>query len=64
MEGNGEKPASERKAETLAGLLAEWRQIVSRCVDEAERFTREKPAAGLSAAFFAGFILGSLLRRR
>jgi ElaB/YqjD/DUF883 family membrane-anchored ribosome-binding protein len=33
-------------------------------VDEAEKFTREKPAAGLSAAFFAGILFGSLLRRR
>ncbi len=64
MEDNGDKPRSDRLLETLTGLLGEWREILSRCVDEAEKFTREKPAAGLSAAFFAGILFGSLLRRR
>ncbi len=50
--------------ETITGLLGEWREILSRCVDEAEKFTREKPAAGLSVAFLAGIFLASLLRRR
>jgi hypothetical protein len=33
-------------------------------VDEAETFTREKPAVGLSAAFLAGAFLCSFFRRR
>jgi len=64
MEGNGDNPRPEKLVETFAGLLGEWRELLSRGVDEAEKFTREKPAAGLSAAFFAGILFGSLLRRR
>lgn len=55
---------SERSRETLSQLLSEWREIVSRCVDEAEKFTREKPSVGLAAAFLAGLVFGSVFRRR
>jgi ElaB/YqjD/DUF883 family membrane-anchored ribosome-binding protein len=62
--GDGTRPRPEKLVESFAGLLREWRELLSRGVDEAEQFTREKPAAGLSAAFFAGLLFGSLLRRR
>ncbi len=64
MKDNGGKQKPERLLDALSGLLGEWREVASRCVDEAERFTREKPTAGLAAAFLAGIFLSSLLRRR
>lgn len=57
-------PRPERRGDTLAGLLGEWRRILSCLVEEAEQFAREKPSAGLTAAFLAGLLLGSFLRRR
>ncbi len=45
-------------------LLSEWREILCKLVDEAESFTREKPAVGLAAAFLAGTFLGSFFRKR
>lgn len=64
-----EKPAGEnsrprRSADTLTQLLSEWRELLSRCVDEAEKFTREKPSVGLAAAFLAGLVFGNFFRRR
>ena len=50
--------------ESASKLLSDWRKILSRLVDEAETFTREKPGVGLSAAFFAGAFLSSFFRRR
>ena len=64
MDGSDEKSRGERLRETFSALLGEWRQLASRLVEEAEQFTREKPAAGLAAAFVAGFVLNSLFRRR
>jgi ElaB/YqjD/DUF883 family membrane-anchored ribosome-binding protein len=58
------KSGSERARDTVATLLSEWRQVLSQLVDEAERFTREKPSVGLAAAFLAGTLFGSLFRRR
>ncbi len=63
-EENPQRSRSERAREAIAALAADWREIFSRCVDEAERFTRDKPAAGLAAAFLTGFVAASLLRRR
>ena len=60
-EDNGKRASAK---ETLAGLMAEWRELLGRAVDEAEKFTREKPVAGLSVAFLAGLLLGGLFRRR
>jgi len=57
-------PRPERSGETLSALLGEWRRLLTRLVDEAEQFARERPSAGLTAAFLAGLLLGSFLRRR
>ena len=59
-----ETPEPEPLRETASKLLSDWRKILSRLVDEAETFTREKPGVGLSAAFFAGAFLSSFFRRR
>ena len=48
----------------LNALLSEWRDLCRRCLDEAESFTRERPAAGLAIAFFAGTFFVSFFRRR
>jgi hypothetical protein len=55
-------PALERK--DFGQLLGEWRNIFSHCVSETEKFTREKPSAGLAIAFLAGTVLSSLWRKR
>ena len=52
------------KEDSAEKLLSDGREILCRLVDEAETFTREKPAVGLSAAFFAGAFLSSFFRRR
>lgn len=62
--GDESSPPPERRGDTWAGLLGEWRRILSRLVEEAEQFAREKPSAGLTAAFLTGLLLGSFLRRR
>jgi len=59
-----EKPEREPFCDTASRLLTDWRKILSRAVDEAEIFTREKPGVGLTAAFLAGAFLSSLFRRR
>jgi len=64
MQENGGKTGSERTRETISAVLAEWRHVLSQLVDEAERFTRDKPSVGLAAAFIVGTIFGSLFRRR
>lgn len=59
--GNSEPKA---RLETASRLLTDWRHLLSRGVEEAETFTREKPVAGLAAAFLAGLLTGSFFRRR
>jgi hypothetical protein len=61
---SGETPKPDPFSESAAKLLADWREILTRAVDEAETFTREKPAVGLIAAFLAGSFMGSFFRRR
>ena len=61
---SSEKPSPEPLRESASKLLSDWRDILCRVVDEAETFTREKPAVGLSAAFLAGAFLSSFFRRR
>lgn len=56
--------SEHRKREKLSKLIVEWRQVFTQCVEEAETFTREKPSTGLAIAFFAGTLIGSLIRRR
>jgi hypothetical protein len=58
----GPSPGFDR--ESAEKLLGDWRELLSRLADEAREFTREKPGAGLIAAFFAGAFLSSLFRRR
>ena len=58
------KPSPDQFRESASKLLSDWREILCRFVDEAETFTREKPAVGLTAAFFAGAFLSSFFRRR
>jgi hypothetical protein len=50
--------------ESVGALWREWRELLSRLAEEAEDFTRERPRAGLLAAFFAGAFLSSIFRRR
>lgn len=59
-ENSGSRPARD----VFLELLSEWRELAGRLLKEAEEYTREKPAAGLAAAFLAGFLTGSFLRRR
>ena len=33
-------------SEAFSRLLGDWREVLTRAVDEAERFTRERPLAG------------------
>ncbi len=61
---SADKPSPDQFRESASKLLSDWREILSRLVDEAEIFTREKPAVGLTAAFFAGAFLSSFFRRR
>jgi ElaB/YqjD/DUF883 family membrane-anchored ribosome-binding protein len=65
MTGNGEgtEPAAAPRV-AVGTLLRDWRELLTRCVEEAERFTRERPSAGLAAAFVAGLLAGGFLRRR
>lgn len=63
-EDSAEKPSPDGCRESASKLLSDWREILCRLVDEAETFTREKPAVGLSAAFVAGAFLSSFFRRR
>ncbi len=58
------KSGSDKARDTLSKILTDWRRLLTKCVDEAEEFTREKPGVGLAAAFFAGLFAGSLFRRR
>ena len=58
------KSDPDPRCDSAAKLLSEWREILCRLVDEAETFTREKPAVGLAAAFFAGTFLASFFRKR
>jgi len=64
IDDSAEKPSSDSRCESASKLIAEWREILCRVVDEAETFTREKPAVGLAAAFVAGAFLSSFFRRR
>lgn len=59
-ENSGARPARD----VFLELLSEWRELAKRLLKEAEEYTREKPSAGLAAAFLAGFMAGSFLRRR
>ena len=63
-EDSTETPSPEPLRESASKLLSDWRELLCRVVDEAETFTREKPAVGLTAAFFAGAFLSSFFRRR
>jgi hypothetical protein len=64
MKDNERNSSSGFDRESAAELLADWRALLSRLADEAEEFTREKPKAGLLAAFCAGAFFASLFRRR
>ena len=64
MEETDEKTAPEGSGKIFSELLGEWREVLTRAVDEAETFTRERPIAGLGAAFVAGLVLGNLFRKR
>ena len=55
---------SDRARQAFSELLGDWRELLSKAVDEAEKFTREKPAAGLTAAFVVGLVVGSFFKRR
>ena len=61
---SAEESSPDPLCESAAKLLSDWRKILSRVVDEAETFTREKPVVGLTAAFLAGAFLSSFFRRR
>jgi len=61
---SAEKSSPDPVCESASKLLSDWRKILSRVVDEAETFTREKPVVGLTAAFLAGAFLSSFFRRR
>jgi hypothetical protein len=64
QDDSSETPSQEPFRESASRLIADWRVILSRLVEEAETFTREKPGVGLAAALFAGTLLGSFFRRR
>ena len=64
MKDDERKPFPGFDRESAAELLADWRALLSRLADEAGEFTREKPKAGLLAAFCAGAFFASLFRRR
>ena len=64
MKDDSAETSSPDPCESASKLLSDWRKILSRVVDEAETFTREKPVVGLTAAFLAGAFLSSLFRRR
>ena len=58
-------PGPERSpGERFGEILREWRIAVSRCMKEAEAFTREQPGAGIASSFFLGYFFGRLFRRR
>jgi len=57
-------PSPDAFRESASKLIADWREILCRVVDEAETFTRQKPGVGLTVVFFAGAFLGSFFRRR
>ena len=63
-EDSDETPKPDPFCESASKLLSDWREILCRAVDEAETFTRAKPAVGLIAAFLAGSFMGSFFRRR
>ena len=63
-EDSTETPSPEPLRESASKLLSDWREFLCRVVDESETFTREMPAIGLTAAFFAGAFLSSFFRRR
>ena len=64
MDETSQKTVPERKSDAFSTLLGEWREVLTRAVDEAERFTRDRPVAGLGAAFVAGLVFGNLFRKR
>jgi hypothetical protein len=64
MKDSSDTPSPDPLPESASKLLSEWRELLCRLVDEAEKFTREKPAMGLAAAFLTGAFLSSLFRRR
>ena len=59
-----EAPGPDLERKDFGQLLTEWRGLFSHCVSETEKFTREKPVAGLAIAFLAGTVLSSLWRKR
>jgi ElaB/YqjD/DUF883 family membrane-anchored ribosome-binding protein len=63
-ETNDNSGSAREGRESLGSILKSWGEILSELVDEAEKFTREKPSAGLATAFLAGLVLGSIFRRR
>ena len=64
MNESAEKSEASCTFETASKLLRDWRNILSRGVEEAEAFTKDKPVAGLTLAFLAGVVISSLFRRR
>ena len=64
MAETAEKSEPRITLETASRLFGDWRRLLVRGVEEAEEFTREKPTAGLAAAFLAGIVTGSFFRRR
>ena len=59
-----ETKSTDLERKDFGELLGEWRAIFSNCVSETEKFTREKPSAGLALAFLAGTVVSSLWRKR
>jgi hypothetical protein len=57
------EPRHRPPDEQLTALLTEWRDLCRRCLNEVEGFTRERPAASLAIAFFAGSFIVSFFRR-
>jgi len=54
----------EEIREKAKALLSDWRVWLTESMDQVEKFTKEKPATGLSLSFLTGFLLASWLRRR
>jgi hypothetical protein len=64
MTDTSDTPSLNPLCDSASKLLSDWRELLCRLTDEAEKFTREKPAVGLAVAFFAGAFLSSIFRRR
>lgn len=44
-----------------ARLVADWERFLTRAVDGAEGFARQRPLAAILLAFVAGFVVNALL---